>query len=172
MLISVLSAAVGVVGAGCGGAETRNAQTPTATPSNRLGIGASGTPSSANKQEDRMKIRITIGEQRFQATLSDSAAARDLIAQLPVTIDMVDHGAVEKTGPLPSPLSLDGQPEGADPDVGDVGYYAPGNDLVLYYGDQSYYPGIVILGRLNAEAAQRISALNGSITATVEAPGE
>lgn len=119
-----------------------------------------------------MKIRITIGEQRFQATLSDSAAARDLIAQLPVTIDMVDHGAVEKTGPLPSPLSLDGQPEGADPHVGDVGYYAPGNDLVLYYGDQSYYPGIVILGRLNGEAAQRISGLDGSITATVEAPGD
>jgi len=119
-----------------------------------------------------MKIRITIGEQRFQGTLSDSAAARDLIAQLPVTIDMVDHGAVEKTGPLPSPLSLDGQPEGADPDVGDVGYYAPGNDLVLYYGDQSYYPGIVILGRLNADAAQRISALDGPIATTVEAHGD
>lgn len=191
MLISVLSAALGVVGAGCGGAETRNGQTPTATPSlaatpsigspgdspsagrtSRPGSGTSGTPSSANKQEERMKIRITIGEQHFQATLSDSAAARDLIAQLPVTIDMVDHGAVEKTGPLPSPLSLDGQPEGADPEVGDVGYYAPGNDLVLYYGDQSYYPGIVILGQLNADAAQKISGLDGPITTTVEAHGD
>ncbi|HEY5247906.1 MAG TPA: cyclophilin-like fold protein [Dermatophilaceae bacterium] len=37
--------------------------------------------------------------------------------------------------------------------LGDVGYYAPGNDLVLYYGDQSYYPGIVILGRLNGDTA-------------------
>ena len=60
---------------------------------------------------------------------------------------MVDHGGVEKTGPLPGPLSLEGQPEGADPDVGDLGYYAPGNDLVLYYGDQSYFPGIVVLGQ-------------------------
>jgi hypothetical protein len=76
----------------------------------------------------------------FQATLSDSAAARDLVAQLPVTIDMVDHGAVEKTGALPSPLSLDGQPEGAEPGVGDVGYYAPGNDVVFYYGGQSHFP--------------------------------
>ena len=49
-----------------------------------------------------MRIQITIGEQHFQATLDDSAAARDLVAQLPVTIDMTDHGAVEKTGPLPS----------------------------------------------------------------------
>ena len=48
-----------------------------------------------------MKIQITIGEQRFDATLTDSAAARDLVAQLPVTIDMVDHGQVEKTGRLP-----------------------------------------------------------------------
>ena len=116
-----------------------------------------------------MRVTITIGEQRFHATLSDSAAARDLVAQLPVTIDMTDHGGVEKTGALPSPLSLDGQPEGADPDVGDLGYYAPGNDLVLYYGDQAYYPGIVILGRLDGTAAQRISAMNGSVTATIEA---
>ncbi len=116
-----------------------------------------------------MKIQITIGGQRFDATLTDSAAARDLVAQLPVTIDMVDHGQVEKTGPLPSPLSLAGQPDGADPEVGDLGYYAPGKDLVLYYGNQSYFPGIVILGRLDGDAAQRISELDGPVTARVEA---
>ena len=183
MLISVvLSIAIALAGAGCGDRDTRNDQPPTAATSNespgnspradRTNTpegGTSATPGTADQQEDPMEIDITIGEQRFQATLTDSAAARDLIAQLPVTLDMVDHGAVEKTGPLPAPLSLDGQPEGADPDVGDVGYYAPGNDLVLYYGDQSYYHGIVVLGRLNGDAAQRISGLHGSITATVEA---
>jgi hypothetical protein len=115
-----------------------------------------------------MKIQITIGNQRLEATIFDSAAGRDLIAQLPLTIDMVDHGSVEKTGPLPAPLSLDGQPDGADPDVADVGYYAPGNDLVFYYGDQSYYPGIVIIGRLDGDAATRIAEMQGAITATVE----
>lgn len=183
MLISVvLSAAIALMGTGCGDRDTRNDPAPTAATSNESPKnspradrkntqerGTSATPGTPNQQEDPMKIDITIGEQRFQATLADSAAARDLIAQLPVTLDMVDHGAVEKTGPLPAPLSLDGQPEGADPDVGDVGYYAPGNDFVLYYGDQSYYPGIVVLGRLSGDAAQRISGLHGSITATVEA---
>ena len=82
---------------------------------------------------------------------------------------MVDHGSVEKTGPLPKPLSLEGQPPGADPDVGDVGYYAPGNDFVLYYGDQSYYSGIVVLGRLEGDAVQRIADMRGSVTVTVEA---
>ena len=116
-----------------------------------------------------MDIQISIDDQRFHATLHDSAAARDLAAQLPATIEMLDHGGVEKTGPLPSPLSLDGQPEGADPDVGDVGYYAPGNDFVLYYGDQSYFPGIVVLGRLDGDAAERLAALNGAVTATIQA---
>jgi len=115
-----------------------------------------------------MKIQITVGDQRFQATLSDSAAGRDLAAQLPLTIEMIDHGSVEKTGPLPLPLSLDGQPDGADPDVGDVGYYAPGNNLVFYYGDQSYFRGIVVLGRLVGDAATRLAHLDGSITATVQ----
>jgi hypothetical protein len=123
---------------------------------------------ASRHQEEQMKIQIAIGSQRFQATIFDSAAGRDLIAQLPLTIDMTDHGSVEKTGPLPAPLSLAGQPDGADPDVGDVGYYAPGNDLVFYYGDQSYYPGIVVIGRLDGDTAGRIADMEGAITATVE----
>jgi hypothetical protein len=131
---------------------------------------ASAPPSPAPErtQQGEVTINVTVDGQQFQATLADSAAARDLAAQLPVTIDMRDHGGVEKTGPLPMPLSLDGQPDGADPDVGDVGYYAPGNDFVLYYGDQSYYPGIVVLGRLKGDAAARIAGMDGSVTAVIE----
>jgi hypothetical protein len=125
--------------------------------------------SDVAEKETRMRIHITIGDQPMDATLSESAAAHDLVAQLPVTIDMIDHGQVEKTGPLSAPLSLDGQPEGADPTPGDLGYYAPGNDLVLYYGDQSYFPGIVILGRLEGDAAQRLAQLDGPITVRVTA---
>ena len=170
-LIAVL-AAVGVVGAGCSGTRPDNA---TATPTSTAPIRSSPTTSAStdrddeSEKENRMRIQITIDDQRFGATLGESAATRDLLGQLPVTVDMIDHGGVEKTGPLPSPLSLDGQPDGADPDVGDLGYYAPGNDLVLYYGDQSYFPGIVILGRLDGDAPQRLTELDGPVTARVEA---
>ena len=116
-----------------------------------------------------MRASITIGNQRFTAKLDDSAASRDLLAQLPQTVEMSDHGGVEKTGPLRSPLALDGQPDGADPDVGDLGYYAPGNDLVLYYGDQSYYSGIVILGELEGDAPRRIAELGGRVSVAVKA---
>ena len=145
----------------CGTAEAPDPQ-PTAPTTE-------STKATEPAQESDMKIEIRIGDQRFRATLDDSAAARDLIDQLPVTVNMSDHGGVEKTGRLPSELSLDGQPDGADPDVGDVGYYAPGNDLVLYYGDQSYYEGIVVLGHMEGDAPERISQMDGAITATVTA---
>ena len=166
----LLTAAAGLTLAGCGTSENPDPQPTTqeTSQSESQRPDTTARPSPTNSQEAPLRIQITVGDQRFQATLTDSAASRDLVAQLPVTIDMVDHGSVEKTGPLPAPLSTDGQPDGADPDPGDLGYYAPGGDLVLYYGDQSYFPGIVILGRLDGDAAERIAALDGSITATVE----
>ena len=168
-----------LLAAGCGnGGETNNdpgAADPDSTAKSNPTPGPSRIPSGdgaaepAETQENRMHIQITIGDHSFGATLKDSAAARDLVAQLPVTVEMTDHGGVEKTGHLPDSLSLEGQPEGADPDAGDVGYYAPGNDLVLYYRDQTYFPGIVVLGRMDGDAAEQIANIDGSVTATVAA---
>src|SRR5215207_9182138 len=171
VLSAFLASVVGLTVTSCAGDRDRRGQPTTASSAGQTTPRQSSTASrttSPTNQEAQMKIQITIGDQRFHATVFDSPAGRDLIGQLPLTVDMIDHGTVEKTGPLPSPLSLDGQPEGADPDVGDVGYYAPGNDLVLYYGNQSYFPGIVIIGRLDGDAASRIADLDGAITATVE----
>jgi hypothetical protein len=146
------------------GRDRASTETTTAVPDPR-------EPSSTERtaQEGAMQIEIRVGDERFTATVDDTPAGRDLLAQLPQSIQMSDHGGVEKTGPLQAPLSLEGQPDGADPEVGDLGYYAPGNDLVLYYGDQSYYNGIVILGHLDGEATSRLAAMAGDITATVTA---
>jgi hypothetical protein len=167
----LLTTVTGLTLAGCGtpdGPDPRPTPSETSLSEKQQRDATAGMGPSTH-QETPVRVQITVGDQRFHATLFDSAAGRDLLAQLPVTVEMTDHGSVEKTGSLPSPLSLDGQPDGADPDPGDLGYYAPGHDLVLYYGDQSYYPGIVVLGRLDDGAAERIAALDGSITATVEA---
>jgi hypothetical protein len=153
-------------GPSAGVLETTTQSTPAQEASRSPAPDEAGEP--AETQENLMNIQITIGDQTFSATLQDSPATRDLVSQLPVTVEMIDHGGVEKTGPLPGPLSLEGQPEGADPDIGDVGYYAPGNDLVLYYGDQSYFPGIVVLGRMDGDAAERIARLVGPVTVTVD----
>src|SRR3954452_10942823 len=72
--------------------------------------------SNGTTKESTMQIEIRVGHERFTGTVEDTPAGRDLLAQLPQTIQMSDHGGVEKTGSLQAPLSLDGQPAGADPD--------------------------------------------------------
>jgi hypothetical protein len=170
-VVALLAATAGMALVGCGPGDP-STSSPVETASSKADT---GTPASDRQSpavpkptgEDTMKIVITVNGQRFRATLADSAASRDLLAQLPQTVEMTDHGGVEKTGPLLTPLTLDGQPAGADPDVGDLGYYSPGQDLVLYYGNQAYFPGIVILGRLDGDAAREIAEIPGRVTATL-----
>jgi hypothetical protein len=165
----LVTAAGALMLAGCG---ARDGTGSAATAPRGTGTPASSQPTHqatpSTSEAHSMRIEITIEGQRFEATLDDSAASRDLLAQLPQTVKMRDHGGVEKTGPLRSALSLEGQPSGADPSVGDVGYYAPGSDFVLYYGDQSYYEGIVILGHLDGDAAERIARMDGDVTVDLD----
>jgi hypothetical protein len=111
-------------------------------------------------------LEVRAGGVRLVATLRDTGAARDLRTQLPTRLTMRDHGGVEKTGPLKRAIAVTNEPDGADPDVGDLGYYAPGHDLVPYYGDQSYFDGIVILGRLKGDVAD-LADLEGDIDVQV-----
>ena len=60
-------------------------------------------------------IRITFGETELTARLDDNATARDLAAQLPLTLTFRDHNNVEKTAPLPRELSLEARPKGTIP---------------------------------------------------------
>jgi len=96
-------------------------------------------------------IRITVNDQIFTAQLADNPTAHDLIDQLPLTLRFRDFNHVEKIAKLPRQLTMDGVPAGDDPEINDVGYYAPSRDLVLYYGDVGYWNGIVRIGRLDAK---------------------
>jgi hypothetical protein len=101
---------------------------------------------------DGTPIRITFRDTELTARLDDNATARDLAAQLPLTLTFRDHNNVEKTAPLPRQLSLEGAPEGHDPAAGDIGYWAPGGDLVFYYdSDAPFFNGIVRIGEFDGE---------------------
>ena len=98
---------------------------------------------------DETPIKITIADTVITARLADNATARDLAAQLPLTLTFKDFNQVEKIARLPRRLSVDGAPAGAAPDIGDIGYYAPSGNLVFYYGDVGYWNGIVRIGRFD-----------------------
>jgi len=176
VVLTLLGAVSVACGAGQQGPEPVTGSTPsmpTVTPTT--------TDTPAGERPDRttrpipeeapMRIEIEVDGRIVGAVLDDSPAARDLMAQLPAEVAMRDHHGVEKTGRLPAPLSTEGQPDVGDPAVGDLGYYAPGQDLVLYYGDAPAYPGIVVLGRLDAGAADTIAAVDGGLDVTVTRAG-
>jgi hypothetical protein len=113
-------------------------------------------------------IRISFGDTELTARLLDNATARDLAAQLPLTLTFRDHNQVEKTAPLPRELSLDDAPPGHDPAAGDIGYWAPGGDFVLYYdSDAPYFDGIVRIGAFTGDMAA-IQRLPEGASATIE----
>jgi hypothetical protein len=112
-------------------------------------------------------IRFTTGTTALTARLHDNPTARDLLAQLPLTLTFRDFNGVEKIARLPRPLTMDGVPAGDDPEIRDVGYYAPGNNLVLYYGDVGYWTGIVRLGRYDG-STESVQGLDDGAAITIE----
>ncbi len=102
-------------------------------------------------------VTITYGNIVVAGELWDNSTAQDLISLLPLELTFSDYNAVEKTARLPRALTMDGVPAGDDPEPGDIGYYAPGNVLVLYYGDVGYWNGIVRLGRMLGNVDQIIA---------------
>ena len=146
------------------------------------GTGPSGTSAAApTATEDRAttgrpstegptvtSIRITIDGETRTARLADNATARDLVGQLPLTLRFRDHNRVEKNAQLPRPLTVDGAPAGTDPDAGDLGYFAPAGDLVLYYGDADYYDGIIRIGRFDDGDLDLVEGQPDGFAVTIE----
>ena len=96
-------------------------------------------------------VRMSVADQTITAQLADNATAQDIIDQLPLTLTFSDFNRVEKVGELPRRLTMDGVAAGDDPDINDIGYYAPSRSLVFYYGDVDYFNGIVRIGRLSGQ---------------------
>jgi hypothetical protein len=96
-------------------------------------------------------IRITVAGEVITAQLADNTTAGDLAGQLPLTLSIRDFNRVEKVAKLPRPLTMEGVPAGDDPEINDLGYYAPSGDLVFYYGDVGYFSGIVRIGRFRGQ---------------------
>ncbi|MCS7061557.1 MAG: cyclophilin-like fold protein, partial [Anaerolineae bacterium] len=138
------------------------AKTPSPTPTEREMAMPTDKPSTGET-----RIRVIIGDTVLTGRLWDNATARDLIDQLPLTLTFRDFNRVEKITTLPRRLSTEGMPPGDDPLPGDIGYYAPWNNLVFYYGDVGYFNGIVRIGRFEGNV-EFIANQTGDFTAIIE----
>jgi len=122
----------------------------------------------ATEEPEVTTIRIIVDNRSINAQLADNPTARDLDNQLPLTLTFRDFNQLEKIADLPRSLTTEGVPEGEDPDIADIGYYAPSNNLVLYYGDVGYWKGIVRIGRFNRDDVEFIKGQRDGFQVTLD----
>ena len=93
---------------------------------------------------------MTVGERRFAITLTASAAASALTAQLPLTLDLSELNGNEKHASLPNALPANASRPGTIR-IGDLMLYGTDTLVVFYatfHSSYSYTP----LGRVNDPA--------------------
>ena len=96
-----------------------------------------------------MKITLRIGDDSVSGKLYDNPVADQIAELLPFEADFDDFHEQEKLARLGRALSLRGVPRADEPRPGEIGYYAPGSSLVLYYASPGRWPGLVRVGRFD-----------------------
>lgn len=110
---------------------------------------------------------MVIGGQEIRITLYDTPAANDLYNMLPLELNFEDFNGVEKISYLEKSLITDGEPDGCDPDIGDLCLYAPWGNLSIFYQDFRYSERLIMLGHIDS-GMDIISGMTDDFSATLE----
>ena len=118
---------------------------------------AQPTEEAQDNEEDADEMRMVVndGEHEIVFQLNDSEAAKELYDQLPLSIEVENYSSNEKIFYPPQTLDTDDAP-GASGAIGSLAYYAPWDDVVMFYdsitpGDGLYELGEAISGSEDIE---------------------
>jgi hypothetical protein len=103
----------------------------------------------ANQEPTTMKVRFSFDRHTVNATLYDNPSARDFASMLPLDLKIEDYSNNEKIAYLPRKLTEDGSGPFGNEQPGDVCYYAPWGDVILFYASYRYSSGLIRLGRVD-----------------------
>lgn len=108
-----------------------------------------------------MKISVKANGKTTEFELNNSPAARDLCAQLPLSIKVENYSNNEKIFYPPEKPDTTDTPQ-ADAQVGTLAYYAPWGDVVMSYGSFGSAAGLYELGHA-VSGSEFISRMSGKI---------
>lgn len=101
-------------------------------------------------ENEERKLKMVIKGQEIEITLYDTPAANELYSMLPLELTFEDYNSVEKISYLEKDLTTEGEPDGCDPDIGDLCLYAPWGNLSIFYKDFRYSEGLIMLGHIDS----------------------
>ena len=104
------------------------------------------TEPSVSEDSTIMQITVRGNGNITVFELNDSRAAKDLFAQLPLTVDVENYGDNEKIFYPPKKLNTTATPK-ADAQAGTLAYYAPWGNVVMFYDSFGSATGLYELGR-------------------------
>lgn len=122
------------------------------------GLAAAGLPlmalgqqgrDPANQETANVKVRFLFDRHAVTATLYDNPSARDFASMLALDLKIEDYSNNEKIAYLPRKLTEEASGPFGNERPGDVGYYAPMGNIVLYYAAYRYSRGLIRLGRID-----------------------
>ncbi len=121
----------------------------------------------ANHLEEKTKMQISIKNDQYEIIyqLNGSLAAKELVAQLPLTVPIEPFSNNEMIFYPPRKLNVADAPF-SDGQIGSLSYYAPWGDVVLFYApcppnNRLYEIGEILSGTEN------IHKLTGTVTISV-----
>ncbi|GAA1869728.1 cyclophilin-like fold protein [Asanoa iriomotensis] len=133
-----------------------------------------GRPSAEPGAAGRVAVVLRFGDHVLTATLTDTPAAREFAAMLPLTVQLKDVWGQAKSGRLPRPLSVEDVRTIHDPKPGEI-YFWPTTDVIAFYYDDLGQtvpdPGLALLGVLDAGIDQLADA-GGQVTVQVAGAAE
>ena len=112
-------------------------------------------------------LKMTVDGQEISIILYDTPTAAALYDALPMELNFSDYNGTERIAYPPDALPTAGEPDGCDPDVGDLCLYAPWGNLCIFYQDFRYSQSLIKLGRLKS-GMDVLSGMAGDFTATLE----
>lgn len=129
-----------------------------------LGFAAAETNSESVKER---KLRMIVDGQEISVTLYDTPAANALYDTLPLDLNFEDFNGIEKISYLLQELPMEGEPDGCDPDVGDLCLYAPWGNLSIFYQDFRYSDSLIMLEHIDS-GMDVISEIDEDFRVTLE----
>jgi len=116
---------------------------------------------NASETKAAMQISVKANGKTTVFALNNSPAARDLYAQLPLSITVENYSDNEKIFYPPKKLDTTDTPQ-ADAQAGTLAYYAPWGDVVMFYGRFGSAPGLFELGQA-VSGSEYIQEMSGTI---------
>jgi hypothetical protein len=115
-------------------------------------VPTSSSPSAAASVTPGLPVVLRFGDHAVAATLTETAAATELAAMLPLSLTLSDGWGQAKSGPLPYPVQAEAE-RTLRPVRGGIYYWPDTAAFAVYYDDLGQSvppPGLIRLGAVHA----------------------